>query len=184
MSEEGPAPSSAPVERRDDPGIAEAVAHATGHEEIPRAGAWAHYVAGLVPLVVGAAAMVESLGLGFGSPTDPGPGLWPFVTSSVLVAASILLLIFGRGLGEDYESFTGGARVIALGVVSLGVFVILFQRVGFELPSLLVFIFWLRFLGRESWRTTLIVSVGATAVFYVLFIVLLGISALPHIALF
>ena len=184
MSEEGSAPSSAPGAGRDDPGIVEAVAQASGHEEIPRAGAWAHYVAGLVPLALGAAAMVYSLGLGFGGPTDPGPGLWPFVTGAVLVATSVLLLAFGRGLGEDYESFTSGARTIALGVVSLAVFVVLFQRVGFELPSLLVFVFWLRFLGGESWRTTLAVAVGATAAFYVLFIVLLNISSLPHIALF
>ena len=184
MSEEGSAPTPAPGVGQDVAEMREAVAHATHHDEIPRAGGWAHYVAGLVPLAVGVAAMVYSLGLGFGSPTDPGPGLWPFVTSAVLVVGSVVLLIFRRGLGEDYESFTSGARIIALGVVSLAVFVVLFQRIGFELPSLLVFVFWLRFLGRESWRTTILVSVGATAVFYVLFIVLLGISALPHIALF
>ena len=183
MSEEGRSPSET-RKNRDEPGLFEAVAHASGHEEIPRAGAWARYVAVLVPLVVGGAAMVYSLGLGFGSPTDPGPGLWPFVTSAVLVAASVVLLVFGRGLGDDYESFTSGARIIALGVASLGVFVVLFQRVGFELPSLLIFVFWLKFLGGESWRTTVAVSVGATAAFYVLFIVLLNISSLPHIALF
>ena len=184
MSEEGPAPSGGPQRGSSSSETLGAVVQPSAHEEIPRAGAWAHYVAGLVPLAFGAAAMVYSLGLGFGSPTDPGPGLWPFVTSAVLTASSVVLLVFGRGLGGDYEGFTSGARIIAFGVVSLGVFVVLFQRVGFELPCLLVFVFWLKFLGGEPWRTTIVVSVGATAVFYVLFIVLLNISSLPHIAFF
>ncbi len=181
MSEEAPSSRRGSTST----GLVESFVQPTGpEEEMPRAGAWAHYVAGAVPLVIGSVAMVYSLGLGFGSPTDPGAGLWPFVTSMVLTVSAIVLLIFGRGLGEDYEQFTRGSRIIGLGVLSLGVFVFLFQRVGFELPSLLIFVFWLRFLGGETWRTTIIVSVAATASFYVLFIVLLGITSLPHIALF
>lgn len=103
------------------------------------------------------------------------------VLGAVLAASSAVLLIFGRR-AEDYEKLTGRVLAIALGVVSLGLFVVLFQRVGFELPTLLVFVFWLRFLGGESWRTTILVATGTTAAFYVLFIVVLG-TSLPHIAL-
>jgi hypothetical protein len=135
----------------------------------------------MVPLVIGVVSLVYALSLGVGSPAQPGPGLWPIVISVVLVVCSVVLLVFGRGGGEDYEEFTSGARVIAMGVVSLGVFVLLFQRVGFELPCLLVLVFWIRFLGGESWRTTVLVSVGVTVAFYALFIVALG-TPIPHIS--
>lgn len=161
---------------------AEMVGQPATHEEvIPRAGTGAHFVGSLVPLCIGVASLVYAMSLGVGSPTEPGPGLWPSVLSAALVATSVVLLIFGRRT-EDYEKFTRRALAIVLGVVSLGLFVILFQRVGFELPTLLVFVFWLRFLGGESWRTTVLVATGATAAFYVLFIVVLG-TPLPHIAL-
>jgi lysylphosphatidylglycerol synthetase-like protein (DUF2156 family) len=184
LSEQGPSrPGGAvPGDRAalppEEPGT---VLQPTTHEEIPRAGAWAHLVGSLVPLAVGVASLVWATQLGVGSPTQPGPGLWPFAISVVLAASSVVLLVFGRGRREDYEKFTRGALTIALGVVSLGLFMVLFQRVGFELPTLLVLVFWLRFLGGESWRTTVLVAVGATAVFYVLFIVALG-TPLPHIA--
>jgi len=67
-----------------------------------------------------------------------------------------------------------------LGVLSLGVFVVLFDVVGFQIPTLLLFVFWLKFLGGESWRTTLIISMLSTIGFYVLFVTLLGIP-LPRL---
>jgi hypothetical protein len=39
---------------------------------------------------------------------------------------------------------------------------------------------WLRFLGGESWRSTISVSVGTVAAFYALFLYGLGIP-LPHL---
>lgn len=178
MSEEG---RSRPGETAPPP-EAEMVGQSVTHEEmIPRAGSGAHLVGSLVPLCIGVVSLVYTIRLGVGSPTAPGPGLWPLVVSAVLTATSVVLLIFGRRT-EDYEKFTRRALAIALGVVSLGLFVVLFQRVGFELPTLLVFVFWLRFLGGEPWRTTILVATGATAAFYVLFIVILG-TPLPHIAI-
>jgi len=52
--------------------------------------------------------------------------------------------------------------------------------VGFEIPSLLLCAVWLRFLGGESWRSTVAVSVVTVAAFHVLFVELLSIP-LPRL---
>ena len=57
---------------------------------------------------------------------------------------------------------------------------VLLPVIGFEIPALLLCLVWLRWLGGESWRTSIAVSVGTVAVFYVLFLYGLRIP-LPHL---
>jgi putative tricarboxylic transport membrane protein len=123
---------------------------------------------GVVPLLLGIFGLVYSYTLGFGAPAQPGPGFWPFIASGVVVAASIVLLLTEHS-GEQYERLTARARFIGYGVASVAVFILLFQLLGFILPALLTFAFWLRFLGGESWRMTALLSVLFTAGFYLLF---------------
>jgi putative tricarboxylic transport membrane protein len=54
-------------------------------------------------------------------------------------------------------------------VVSVAVFILLFQALGFIIPALLTFLFWLKFLGGESWVVSGLLAVLFTAGFYVLF---------------
>lgn len=130
---------------------------------------------GLATLAVGVFFMVGAYQLSFSLPTQPGPGpgLWPFLVSVVMVASSVVVLFTDRR--EDYERFTGRVGIIGLGLASLVVFIVAFAYVGFILPGFLTLAFWLRYLGGESWRTTLLLSVLFTAIFYVLFVPLLGV---------
>lgn len=105
--------------------------------------------------------------------TQPGPGTWPLLVSGVMVASSVIVLLTERG--EDVEAFTGRIKLIGLGFASLALFVVLFPYLGFILPGFLTLAFWLRYLGGESWRMTLLLSVLLTAILYVLFVPLLGV---------
>ena len=53
-------------------------------------------------------------------------------------------------------------------------------KIGFEIPSLALCVVWLRFLGGESWRSTIVVSIATVAAFYLLFLYGLRIP-LPHL---
>jgi putative tricarboxylic transport membrane protein len=135
---------------------------------------------GIVALLVGVSATCYSyLVLPLGSLSNPGPGLWPLVVSVVILLASLALLIV-EGQGANYERFTARTRLVVLGLISLGLFVILLEWIGFTVPAFLTFVFWLKALGGESWRLTLIVAVLSAAVLHVLFINLLGVP-LPRI---
>ncbi len=131
-------------------------------------------LAGVIPLIIGVFVICYSYLLSLGSLTQPGPGLWPFVVGVVILLSSIALLVVERD-GEDYERFTSRTRLVGLGLISLGLFVLLIEWTGFTISSLLLLAFWLRFLGKESWRSTIGISVLSTAGFHLLFIELLGV---------
>lgn len=131
-------------------------------------------VGSVVPLAIGVFFMVRAYQLSIGELTDPGPGLWPFIASAVIVVSSVVALVVGSD-NEGYERFTSGIATVALGLLSLGVFILLFEQIGFVIPGFLTLVFWLRFIGGESWRLTLIISGIAILAFYVVFVVLLGV---------
>ena len=129
----------------------------------------------IVPLAIALFVLIRSYHhLSVGSFTNPGAGMWPFLVSVVMIASTISLFVSERD-SEDYERFTTRAKFIGFGVMSLTIFILLFEQIGFIVPSLATFIFWLRFLARESWRLTLALAVLCTAGFYILFVSFLGV---------
>ena len=139
-------------------------------------------IAALVPLLLGLYAGWSAYGLGLGSLGDPGPGLWPLAVSVILVASSVALLVVPDPLAVP-EEFGHRALVALLGAATLVAYAYLFELVGFEIPTVLLLVVWLKFLGGEGWRLTAVVSVLATAAFYLVFITALGVS-LPHLIAF
>jgi putative tricarboxylic transport membrane protein len=129
-------------------------------------------VTGGVPLALGAAALVAARDLPVGTLTQPGIGMWPFIVSVLLVTSSAIVLLTPN---DDGEPFSRSSRRIAVALVALAVFVVLFSRFGFVLPASLLLVFWLRWISRESWRMTLVVTVVAVATLYTLFVTGLGV---------
>jgi putative tricarboxylic transport membrane protein len=132
----------------------------------------------LTALAVGVLAGWQAYRLGVGSLTDPGPGLWPFIVSVVLVITGAAVALRP---GDDAEAIGREAWIVVLGCLSLVAYTLLFEVVGFEIPTIALLVFWLRALGDEPWRTSVTIAVGATAVVYAIFILALGV-ALPHLA--
>ena len=149
-------------------------------EHRPPAGGPAYQVASaLVALAVGVTGAVLAYGYGLGTLRRPGAGLWPFVISVAIVVLSVVLLVIGRKL-QDSERFTRVSLLVLVGGVSFLAFAALLPTIGFEVPSLLLCVVWLKFLGGESWRSTILVSVGTVTAFYFLFLYGLRIP-LPHL---
>lgn len=145
----------------------------------PHAGPAAQAGAALVALAVGVLGAIGSYGLGLGELTQPGPGLWPFAISVVIAVLSVVLLITGRGL-QDTERFSRASLQTVIGLVTLVALAALLPLIGFEIPALLLMLVWLRWLGKESWRSSIVISICAVAAFYVLFVLLLQIP-LPRL---
>ena len=100
----------------------------------------------------------------------------------MIAALSIVLRVVGRGL-TDSEAFTRSSVLPVVGLVTFIAFGLLMPLTGFEIPALALCVIWLKFLGGESWRNTIVISVATTAVFYVLFLYGLR-SPLPHLIAF
>lgn len=145
----------------------------------PHAGPFAQLGAAVVALAAGVFGAVVSYTLGLGQLTQPGPGLWPFAISIVIIVLSATLAFTGRGL-QDTERFSRSSLLTVVGLVTLVGLASLLPVIGFEIPSLLLMFVWLRWLGKESWRSSIVISIGAVAAFYVLFVLLLSIP-LPRL---
>ncbi|MCV7287355.1 tripartite tricarboxylate transporter TctB family protein [Mycolicibacterium wolinskyi] len=158
------------------------VAHELEDERPPAGGTAYQVIGALAGLAIGVVGTVLAYGYGLGSLAEPGPGLWPFVVSVVIALLSVLLLVVGRGL-TDSEKFTRSSLLAVAGGVTFVAFGLLMPLIGFEIPAVLLCVIWLRFLGGESWRSTIVVSVVTTAVFYFLFLYGLRIP-LPHLIAF
>jgi hypothetical protein len=155
------------------------VAHDLEEERPPAGGPVYQVVAAGMALVVGIIGALLAHSYGLGTLRQPGPGLWPFVLSSVICTLSVALLVVGRGL-DDSEAFARASLLPAIGIFTFVAMAFLMPVVGFEIPAVAVCVVWMRFLGGESWRSTLIISVLTTVAFYLLFIQGLRVS-LPHL---
>jgi putative tricarboxylic transport membrane protein len=144
----------------------------------PAAGPLASVGAAVVVVAVGVAGLLGSWALGLGIPRSPGPGTWPFLVSAAMVVLGVLLGI-GSGRTTDAERFARSSWPVLAGLATMLVFVALIGVIGFEIPSALLAFVWLRFLGGEGWRTSILTSLGIVVAFYLIFVGALAVP-IPH----
>ncbi|UZX01223.1 tripartite tricarboxylate transporter TctB family protein [Arthrobacter sp. CDRTa11] len=174
----GETPGTRPGEVLDDL-TPEQLAAQWEEEKPPAAGALANAASSLVVIGVGLGAVVLSIIMGLGTPATPQPGLWPFIISCVMVALGVFQLLAGRH-NRDAEKFTRMSTAPLTGLVTLAAMVALMPLIGFELPALVLCIIWMRFLGGETWRSTLVVSAAVVIAFYAIFVFALN-TSIPHL---
>jgi MFS family permease len=145
----------------------------------PPAGRTTSLVVALVVVALGAAALVGSMSLGPGSANRPGSGTWPLLIGIVLVLLGIALVVTA-GSTTDAERFAEPSRLVLVGVLTMVVFVALIGVIGFEIPAALLAFVWLRFLGQESWRSSILTSLAVVAAFYLVFVAALSVP-IPHL---
>lgn len=142
--------------------------------------AQARTVAVVCALAAGLAAWAATR-LGLGPLRDPGPGLWPLIAAVVMLAAAISLVVWPDV--EVQEPFTRDTLLVFAALASLIVYAFVFERAGFELPTVALLVLWLRVLARESWRITIAVSIGAVVAVALVFVVALNVN-LPHLSVY
>jgi len=155
------------------------LAHDLDEERPPAGGPAYQVISALVALTIGVVGAALAYDYGLGTLRRPGAGLWPFVVCLLVIVLSLTLLVAGRHL-TDSEAFTRSSLLPLAGIATFIGIGALLPVIGFEIPSLLLCAIWLRFLGGESWRSTIVVSVATVATFYFLFLYGLRIP-LPHL---
>lgn len=145
----------------------------------PSAGVLGNAVTAVVVIAIGVAAVLGSVALGTGTASEPGPGTWPLLVSAVLTVLGVVLLALARQV-HDAEKFTGTTWLVVAGLATMVVFVAVIEVTGFEIPAALLCFVWLRFLGREGWRTSILTSLGVVIAFYLVFVAALAVP-IPHL---
>lgn len=145
----------------------------------PAAGTTTSMVVALLVVALGAAAVVGSLSLGAGSAGNPGSGTWPMVLGVLIVVLGIALAVNARGT-SDAERFSRSSWLVLAGLATMVVFVAVIEVVGFEIPAGLLAFVWLRFLGGETWRSSILISLAVVVAFYLVFVAALSVP-IPHL---
>ena len=162
-------------------GLAEALhqLEETEHDRPPHAGPISNVMAAVATAALAVAAIVGSLALGVGTPSEPGPGTWPLLISAGLLVLSVALAILARN-HTDAERFTRASWQVLAGLATMVFFVSAIPFIGFEIPAAVLTFLWLRYLGGEGWRLSIVTSVAVVAAFYAIFVGALSVR-IPHL---
>lgn len=145
----------------------------------PAAGPLSNLLTALAVLTLGISAVAGSLALGLGQPAAPAAGLWPMLISGTMAVLAIALAALARKT-SDAEKFSRSSLLVLVGLATMLGFVAVVDTIGFEIPAALLAFVWLRFLGHESWRTSIVTSVGVVVAFYLIFVAALRVP-IPHL---
>ncbi|MGH3876815.1 MAG: tripartite tricarboxylate transporter TctB family protein [Actinophytocola sp.] len=162
-------------------GLAEAVREVENaeHDRPPPIGTLGNAIVAVVVTALGVATTAGSVALGVGTAREPRAGTWPLIVGIVLTMLGIGLLVVVRRTA-DAERFSRASWLVLAALASMVGFVALIEVIGFEIPAALLCFVWLRFLGRESWRVSILTSVGVVAGFYLVFVAALAVP-IPHL---
>jgi len=117
----------------------------------------------------------EGLNVGWVDGRGPGSGMWPFwLSTMMLLAAAVTLSRWFRGVtpeSRSTEDFISRDTIFLVGVSALSilVFLILIQFFGTYIALVAFMLFYVRFLGKHSWGTTIAFVIGTPVFVYLLF---------------
>ena len=131
-------------------------------------------ICGIFWLVFAVLVTIESCRLGLGTLYHPGPGFVFFWAAIVLGIMSLVILIQAWGSKISEESGTHylaklNIRKIILVLISVFLYALLMENLGFIPITLLLFIFLLGIVERKGWFFTISTSIVVTALAYLLF---------------
>jgi len=114
----------------------------------------------------------ESLRLGFGEFSQPGPGFLSFLIGLSLGSLSLAVflgIVLKKGLPEKgARGKTPWAPLLLTSAALLG-FTLLLKTLGFVIDTFLFIFFLLGTVGKKSWAISLLMSLGVTFGTYLLF---------------
>jgi putative tricarboxylic transport membrane protein len=142
----------------------------------------ADMITGVVLLALSGFVIQDSLRMPASATFGPGAGFLPFWLSVLLALFATILFVSAwrrPATKKDSEAIFPGKQAliaITLVLVGLAVYIFLIEVLGYLADTFLFIVFLMKAVERENWRLTLMVAVGATAVLFITFQILLQIT--------
>ena len=136
----------------------------------------ANIVAGLVLILVGTWAVIEAIGLRVGTPTEPQPGFFPFLSGAFIIILSSIILAQGFFGHSKTKVSLAEMKRPALLVAVLAVSAAILEPLGYVITSFVVVALVLLIMRIKSWRVVLVTSLALSIGTFLLFGRLLGIT--------
>lgn len=106
-----------------------------------------------------------------GTLRHPGPGFLPFGLALVLACLALALILSSRSPGRSSLPFWAERTWVRplLGVIIFLLYAFFLNYLGFIATTLLFLVSWMWVIERIRWATLLSISLGVTAVLYLIF---------------
>lgn len=131
-------------------------------------------ISGIFWFIFAVIVTIESRRMGLGALHRPGPGFLFFWAGILLAIMSLIILI--RAWITQKEAGAGGfifggqnVGKIVLVLISLFLYVLLMERLGFIVVTFLLFLFLLGIVEKRGWVLTILTSLGVTVAAYLIF---------------
>lgn len=147
-----------------------------GHDELNRVkNSRGERITGMVVLAAVAAfflfCVIESLAAGVGSLGQPRSGFWPLVVASTGLGLSFWALAMPST--KFQLTATGSLSNVVVASTALAAFPLAYYYLGLPITSFLLAMVLLKFIGRERWLLSTVVSALLAGGSYYVFVVLL-----------
>jgi len=132
-------------------------------------------LAGIFFALVGIGVMVQAIGLGIGTATDPKPGFFPLLGGFGLTIISTILVV--RSLGKhniELKEFGDFWRPLVL-VLGLGIYILTLDILGYIIATVILSAIVLHLMDTKPWWVLLGISLGLALASFLLFDRLLGV---------
>jgi putative tricarboxylic transport membrane protein len=131
-------------------------------------------ISGIFWLCFAVLMIIQSYRLGLGTLHKPGPGFLFFWVNIVLAAMSLVVLIrawVGRKEEGHQAALFGRQNIpkIIFVLISLFLYALLMETIGFIPVTLLLFIFLLGVMEKKKWYYTAFISIVVTVISYLIF---------------
>ncbi len=137
-------------------------------------------ISGLFWLLLAVIVMVASYRLGLGTMRRPGPGFFFFWAGLFMGTLALIVLVQAWTSRTESQPLFRGRNIlkVALVLISVVLYALFIEHLGFVAVTFLLFIFLLGFMEKKGGIFTLLTSLLVTGLAYVIFKVLLQ-SQLP-----
>jgi putative tricarboxylic transport membrane protein len=135
--------------------------------------------AAAVLLAFGLFATIQALSLRFGTVAAPGPGFFPLCLAMALCLAGLGLIVEAlRTVPAEAVGSSAGARhfAVAATLVSLLIYALVLEWLGFLLSTFGLLLFFFRTLQRQSWLVVVTGSLATSLLSYLVFKTWLGVN--------
>lgn len=120
-------------------------------------------------LTLGLAVSGISWGYGFGSLSQPGPGLYPFFVGLAIAVSALFITLSELKSAAEPVLDRAGAKTFVLMSVTFCLWILAMPLLGYVLVTLLATYAFCKIMKLEGWRKPLAVAAGTTLFIYLLF---------------
>jgi hypothetical protein len=123
--------------------------------------------------ILGAVVINDSLRLGMRWGSDgPQPGYFPFYLGAIICVSSVITFVLALRMPEAKNKIfvqVGQLKLVASVLVPSMVYVVLVGWLGIYVSAVLFIALFMRWLGKYSWWKVVVVSLGTSVVFFLIF---------------